>query len=372
MEDQGSAVLASSKLFAAGEEGEVASVKFPDLFDELAMLQWAGVGFGRVEAYHLYLSIKKLAEKLPEDIVALRFWGRVSTLSNPYFIVEGSSTEEDPEDVRLQEGKDGANKYAYWVSQTLEPESWTQLPPVTCRQIVTAFKISRFLTGNLEAPVPSFPPFPGVEKNFLRAQISRIGSFTAISPKGCFKVEDPEADVAVVIPMEPEEMLELPNLHPNQMLNVDAWRHHELMLNRLGRMTSLPEETDDDGEPIITEDSKVPICPPLAAPDEKSWTFQVAPVSSNLEGMSTVVAKSLEWPGAVVVARAKKFVCAYVGSCICIPLSPLKPPLPRMVSSELSAADILETEDPLTDPSPPKIVDEETERQNDEGEEQEV
>lgn len=371
MEAQRSSVVASGKLFAAGEEGEVASVKFPDLFEELAMLQWAGVGFGRAEAYRLYLSIKKLAEKLPEDIVALRFWGRMSTLSKPYFIVEGSNPEEDPEDLRLQEGRDGANKYAYWVSQTLEPDSWTQLPQVTCLQIVTAFKVRRFLTGNLDAQVPSFPPFPGVEKNFLRAQIARIGSATAISPNGCFKLEDPEADVAVVVPMEPEEMMELPQLHPNQMLGVEAWRHHELVLNRLGRVTALPEETDEDGEPIVSEDSKVPVSTPLATPDEKAWTFQVAPISSNFEGMSTVVAKSLLWPGAVVVARSRKFVCAYIGSCIGMTFSALKPPLPSMVSSELSAAGILETEDPLADPTPPKIVEEENGEENDqEGEEE--
>ena len=373
VEDQQSSVMTSGKLFASSEEGEVASVKFPDLFEELAMLQWAGVGFGRAEAYRLYLSIKKLAEKLPEDIVALRFWGRVSTLSKPYFVVEGSNPEEDPEDLRLQEGKDGVNKYAYWVSQTLEPDSWTQLPSVTILQIVTAFKVHRFLTGNLEALVPSFPPFPGVEKNFLRAQIARIGSATAISPNGCFKVEDPEADLPLVIPMEPEESMELPQLHPNQMLSADAWRHHELQLNRLGRVTALPEETDDDGEPINSEESKVPISPPLATPDGKSWTFQVAPVSSNLEGMSTVVAKSLDWPGAVVVARARKFVCAYIGSCIGAATAPIKPLLPSLVSSEPSAADILETDDPLTDPTPPKAAeveedkDEENEQDEDDG-----
>jgi radial spoke head protein 4/6 len=49
---------------------------------------------------------------------------------------------------------------------------WTQLPPVTQAQIAGARKIRRVLSGDLNAQVQGYPPFPGVESNLLRAQVS--------------------------------------------------------------------------------------------------------------------------------------------------------------------------------------------------------
>lgn len=46
--------------------------------------------------------------------------------------------------------------------------------------------------------IHSFPPFPGVEKNYLRAQIARISGTTHVSPIGFFtfggEVEDEEIE----------------------------------------------------------------------------------------------------------------------------------------------------------------------------------
>ena len=364
IEDQRNSVLMDSKLFLVNEEGEAAAVKFPNLFEEMEMLRWAGVGLERSETYRLYLSIKKLAEKLPGDVFALRFWGRVSTLSKPYFVVEGSNTEDDSEDLRSQEGKDGANRYAYWVSQTLEPESWSQLPQVTCAQIVIATKFTRFLTGNLNAPVPSYPPFPGKEKDLLRAQIARISSSTSISPTGYFKIEDPEVDYPVVVPIYEEEMRETQLLHPNQMRCVQAWRHHERELNSLGRITVLPEEVGEDGEPIVLEENLVPVAAALAIPEKSLWAFQTAPISSNFEGNAVVVAKSIEWPGAVVAAGLKKFVCAYNGNGVRYTSAQSMPLKPNTVCIELSSTQLLESNDPTIDPIPPRVSDTEDDLKN--------
>ena len=93
-------------------------MKYPDLIDELSILQWAGLCVEKVEnvenvkcyysskncflcrfykgeAYRLYLSIKKLAESLPAEVERLRFFGKILTRTVPYYIVEGVSPEEE-------------------------------------------------------------------------------------------------------------------------------------------------------------------------------------------------------------------------------------------------------------------------------------
>lgn len=40
----------------------------------------------------------------------------------------------------------------------------------------------------------SFPPFRGVEANFLRAQIARISATTQISPAGFYKFDEEEEE----------------------------------------------------------------------------------------------------------------------------------------------------------------------------------
>lgn len=66
---------------------------------------------------------------------------------------------------------------------------------MTPAQIVAARAIRKLFTGRLDAPVVTFPPFPGNETNYLRAQITRITCTTQISPVGYFQhPEDEEED----------------------------------------------------------------------------------------------------------------------------------------------------------------------------------
>lgn len=58
-------------------------------------------------------------------------------------------------------------------------------------------QIKRYFTGDLEAPVPGYPPFPGTEINLLRAQIARITAGVCVSPAGFFEVDD-EAEPAAI------------------------------------------------------------------------------------------------------------------------------------------------------------------------------
>jgi radial spoke head protein 4A len=162
----------SALLKILDEPPEDSGVKFPDLVEEATLLDWAGVNIGRAEVYRLYLAIKQLAESLPAEVGKLRLFGQIHTTgSSPYIIVEGLSPEdEEGIDELLQEGKSGANKFAYWVarSTTPSPEEWVKLPNVTMAQIVAARKFKKLLTGNLDNVVSSYPPFPGTERALLR------------------------------------------------------------------------------------------------------------------------------------------------------------------------------------------------------------
>ena len=172
---------------------------YPDLVDEASILEWAGVSLGRAEIYRLYLSIKALADSIAGDNRA-RFFGKIYTRGEPYYVVEMNSVYEGEEEIdpKKQEGKEGANKYTYFVSQNIEAgvPSWTKLPEVKAAQVVAASQFKRYLTGDLEAPVPTFPVFDGVEKNLLRAQIARIAGATSISPDGFFEIDLSKWDIA--------------------------------------------------------------------------------------------------------------------------------------------------------------------------------
>ena len=76
---------------------------------------------------------------------------------------------------------------------------------------------SKLLTGNLDASVQSFPPFPGQERHFLRAQIARIRHATCMCPRGLFTLpEDAE---------EPEPNEEYSSLAVSEMSDPANWVH---------------------------------------------------------------------------------------------------------------------------------------------------
>lgn len=69
-----------------------------------------------------------------------------------------------------------------------------KLPHVTPAQIAIARQVKKLFTGKLKAPIVTFPPFPGTEANYLRAQIARITSTTTISPNGYFQSPEEEEE----------------------------------------------------------------------------------------------------------------------------------------------------------------------------------
>lgn len=80
----------------------------------------------------------------------------------------------------------GVNRYSYFVVNSLS-DDWLELPICTPKQIQVSRQITKFLTGDLEADIVSHPYFPGQEKHYLRAMISRITAGTYIAPKGYYR-----------------------------------------------------------------------------------------------------------------------------------------------------------------------------------------
>ena len=353
--------LKCAALLKVPDEPVEAAVTVADLVDEANALEWAGVSFGKGETYRLYLAIKKLAETLPGEVGKLRLFGKITTRGNPYFVVEGLQ-DADPEgiDETKQEGKNGANKYAYWVTQSTDAGAgWVKLPNVTSAEVVISRQFKRLLTGSLDAPVPAYPPFPGTEKNLLRAIIGRIAGSTSISPDGFFVDEEGE-----VKPSEAEAIISAFPKAPAELTSADAWKHHEVELNKLGRVTKLPEQLDANGEPIVPEE-EVETTPNLNALTAESWTFRVGPGGAGTSAGSSVVARSLVWPGAVAVATGRKFLNVYVGNGISYDPKPYSPPLFGSILSEWAPAEeepgLVEQPDVRADPTPPKPEGEVTE-----------
>ena len=263
------------------------------------LLEWANVGLGKGNAYKLSISIKKLAETLPPEVKSIRFFGKVSTRSSPYYILEGSSPEDEEEaDPSEREGRAGVNKYAYWVSHSVSasPEEWKKLPHATFAQLLTAQKFKRFLTGRLDAPVPSYPPFPGTEASLLRVIIAQIVGTTSISPDGYFEVDE-DADEGAIKAVEPAALLEKGYKTAGELKEAEGWRHHELAINSLGRITPLPEP-EEGAEPV---EEPVEVSKPLSELKAEEWvirTFQ--------HEQATVVARSSVWPGALAVSSGQK------------------------------------------------------------------
>jgi len=349
-----------SALFKVPEEPpEDSGVKYPDLIDESNLTEWAGISLGKGDTYRLYLAVKKLAESLPGEVDRLRFFGKINTRGAPYFIVEGLTVEdEEGMDEFKQEGKAGANKYTYWVTQSVDASGgWIKLPSVTMAQIVASRQFKRFFTGDLNADVPSYPPFPGTERNFLRTQIALIVGATLISPDGHFELD--EEDPPGVRPAEAEALAERFPKTSDELKDPEAWKHHETDLNALGRITKLPEQLDESGEPIVPDDPIEPNAP-LDAIKPEAWTFRLCPGGAGKASGSSVVARSLVWPGAVAIAGAsgRRFINIYVGNGVIYDAKPYSPPLPQPIHSEFIALEddplqLVEQPDVKVDPTPP-------------------
>ena len=129
--------------------------------------------------------------------------------------------------VPKEENHTGANKYSYFVCT--EPGlPWVKLPAVTPAQVTAARHIRKFFTGRLDAPVVSYPPFPGNEANYLRAQVARISAGSHVSPLGFYQFGEEEGEEEEEGARDGyEENPDFEGIPVHEMAeSLSAWVHH--------------------------------------------------------------------------------------------------------------------------------------------------
>ncbi|XP_048510818.1 radial spoke head protein 6 homolog A [Athalia rosae] len=270
----------------------------------------------------------------------------------------------------------GVNKKTYFVCGSPGLDDWVELPTVLPQQIVSARLLVRYFTGNLETPIHTFPPFPGTEKNYLRAQIARITAATSISPIGWYNFGEDEEEEA--LGEEEEEiggiMHENPHYDPLPIKDlVDQsmtnWCHHEQHILEQGRTTWWNPKAEGDEDEFAEEEedmqeeeeeetggvSKISreVGPPLLTALSEDASLDSIPAwtarQSSLIQPDTAVAyiRSNIWPGAFAFATERKFANVYIGSGHKFTAFNYTPPNMPVVQDEYKIGpEVMEVQDP--------------------------
>ncbi|XP_032130863.1 radial spoke head protein 4 homolog A isoform X1 [Sapajus apella] len=378
-------------------EDEIVENALPNVMESAFYFEQAGVGLGTDETYRIFLALKQLTDTHP--IQRCHFWGKILGLEMNYIVAEvefregedeeeveeedvaeerdngESEADEDEEDelpkslykvpqaIPKEESRTGANKYVYFVCN--EPgRPWVKLPPVTPAQIVIARKIKKFFTGRLDAPIISYPPFPGNESNYLRAQIARISAGTHVSPLGFYQFGEEEGEEEEEVEGGRNSVEENPDFEGIQVTDLvetlSNWVHHVQHILSQGRCNwfnsiqkNEEEEEEEDEEKEEPDYIEQEVGPPLLTPISEDLEIQNIPawttrLSSNLIPQYAIaVLRSNLWPGAYAFSNGKKFENFYIGWGHKYSPDNYMPPVPTPVYQEYpSGPDITEMDDP--------------------------
>lgn len=327
-------------------EGEVADVE-----RQLSLAAHAGVALGgSAAATHAALALRALVSKRP--LRSARLVGKIIGTQKDYLIAEAEYKEgyraEDTADVAETaagpipaEEEEGANTYVYFACNGVGSE-WTRLPDVDPTHIAAARLITARFTGNLDAEVRSFPPFPGSEAVYLRAQIARIVAATTVAPRDYYIPDMPEDEEA-----DDEADIDDQNIIVNDEYEApaaeeagaaEAWVHTRPYLLPQGRTRWVDPDPRDEDEEQNSEDgeydderSEAPRAEPEEGPavltelatdaafgDVPAWGIRTH-ARTHGGGAYIAAAHSTVWPGAVAVApvgagAAGAPVTLYVGT----------------------------------------------------------
>ncbi|XP_003479763.2 radial spoke head protein 4 homolog A [Cavia porcellus] len=379
-------------------EDEIVENSLPNIMESAFYFEQAGVGLSTDETYRIFLALKQLTDTHP--IQRCRFWGKILGLEMNYIVAEVEIREgEDEEEVEeedvveaeerdngqsdadreeedelpkslyrpsqvipKEENRTGANKYVYFVCN--EPgRPWVKLPSVKPAQIVTARKIKKFFTGQLDAPIISYPPFPGNESNYLRAQIARISAGTHVSPLGFYQFGEEEGEEEEEVESGRSSFEENPDFEGIQVLDLveslSNWVHHVQHILPQGRCTWFnptpkhEEEEEEDEEKEEPDYIEQEVGPPLLTPISEdseiqnipAWTTRLS--SSLIPQYAIAVLRSNLWPGAYAFSTGKKFENFYIGWGCKYSVHNYSPPVPPPVYQEYSSGpEITEMDDP--------------------------
>ncbi|XP_034451680.1 radial spoke head protein 4 homolog A-like [Hippoglossus hippoglossus] len=377
------------------QEDELEGYPLPNLNEIGFYLEQAGVGLGRKEMQMIFLALKQLVES--QELLRCRLWGKILGLESNYIVAETECREGEEEEEQISEENEreaktqehdenemdplpqstykpppvlpkepigtGVNKFVYYVCK-VPGLPWVKLPSVSPVQIVVARQIPKFFTGKLDSPINSYPPFPGNEANYLRAQIARISAATQVSPRGFFQTVEDESDE------EDEEPRDSYEVNPDfegipaakMAQSLSNWVHHVKHILPQGRctwmnMTVEPEDSIEEGEAEEKEEEadepEPEVGPPLLTPlSQDEEIFNTPPWSSRLSSTripqyAINVLHSNLWPGAIAYASEKKFENIYIGWGLKYVGEGYSPPVPPQPQREYpSGPEITEALDP--------------------------
>eukprot|EP00892_Ulva_mutabilis_P000881 jgi/Ulvmu1/10794/UM069_0028.1 len=305
------------------EPGEYTFFEPEDPEEGLRLLSPCGAGVPKLEVTQILLTMKQLGGSDDYKVEALRFFGKFYTLKGQYYVFECRMMErpekEEVEEPELAPGEapaeadTGCNKYMYYACTNLGGPL-TLLDDVTPDQIKAARRIHKLLTGDLDSVVGGFPAFPGRERHYLRAQVSRIAHATTLCPKGLYTMPE-EAE-------EPEANEEYTALSAALMRDPASWCHWAPHIKAMG-VTVLPEvpEPDDEDNPPVLLPEQTETGPRLLTPASHDVPAAAAPAawapftSSCSRTVQHQVAgvRSVLWPGAHAVSDGKTWANVYVG-----------------------------------------------------------
>ena len=100
---------------------------------------------------------------------------KVLGTNGDYYVFETSIKEHEPGtpagDTRGRDPARTRRRGSRYTARVLTSAAGCPPSDVTPKAVVAARKIKKYFTGDLDAPVWSYPPFPGNEAMYLRAQI---------------------------------------------------------------------------------------------------------------------------------------------------------------------------------------------------------
>lgn len=239
------------------------------------MLEWAGISFGEEEMYKLNKSIKRLAEM--SGASEINFKGKIYGTKKDYWVCVGKL----PGDEEVSSGQEprgkGVNEFVYWVTDNLLCD-WIQLPDCRPEHLIAGRMIKHVMTGDLNASIDSNPPFPGKERHFLRATLSRIFHATAIVPMGLYEPDEESGDIKMA-----EEAATLPC---EELDKFENWANMLPIILKAGRTTHVKPAgmTDEEAEEAMNklndEDKTEARLRPIAEHEKMpveidSWTSRI-------------------------------------------------------------------------------------------------
>jgi len=311
----------SNKLFTVDTSEEDEDMQ--DVLSEMSLFEWAGVGLGAEELYRVFLAMTAL--KATYSLSKVRFFGKILGTESDYYVVEGIPSSPPPT-VPVSEGGVpaepsgvGLNSLAYFVTTDVS-KAFVPLPDVTPEQVVAAGLIKKYLTGNLEAPVRCYPPFPGAEASLLRAQLALISTATCLVPADKL-VEDAEseAELKPIIPNVDYEAKEA-----KEMVELSGWVKLGMGILKTGRCTNVPKEPKEDEEEAEEEEAEemkaalesIEMDAPVGeykVSEEPTVIDAWTPKLYNTKGAPVAILKSGAWPGAYAAATKSSFANIYIG-----------------------------------------------------------